>query len=140
MVYLILGILLCLLAALGFSRWESAQRKQKIKAAFAGRESRSPYQFYEAYFKHQGIHFEVVDGVRQILQEQLNADMSCLTDSDDFSKNLRFFWDYDSMSEVEIVCALEKRFGITLSDVEAANAHTVGDIVELVWSKFTKTV
>jgi acyl carrier protein len=61
--------------------------------------------------------------------------MSRLADNDDFSKNLSFFWDFDSMADVEIVCALEEKFGIKISDEEAEKAHTISEIVNLVYSK-----
>jgi acyl carrier protein len=61
--------------------------------------------------------------------------MSCLHDEDDFSKNLNFFWEFDSLADVEIISALEKKFGVNITDEEAENAHTVNDIVNLVARK-----
>jgi len=117
------------------ARLEQWQRKRKIEKVFSERQPKIIEQFYESYFKEKGIPFHVVGGVRTILEEQLSADLSCLTDTDDFSKNLSFFWDYDSMADVEIICALEDKFGIKISDSEAQKAHTIDDIVTLVSGK-----
>jgi acyl carrier protein len=116
-------------------RSESHQRNKKFEAVFSGREQLAIDQFYERYFKARGIPLHVVSGVRKILEEQLLADMSRLTDTDDFSKNLNFFFDFDSMVDVEIVCALEKEFGIEISDEEAINTKTINDMMQLVCRK-----
>ena len=116
-------------------RSESHQRNKKFEAVFSGREQLSIDQFYERYFKARGIPLHVVSGVRKIVEEQLLADMSRLTDTDDFSKNLNFFFDFDSMVDVEIVCALEKEFGIEISDEEAINTKTINDMMQLVCRK-----
>jgi acyl carrier protein len=121
--------------AVVFSRSESHQRNKKFEAVFAGREQLAIDQFYEKYFKDRGVPLHVVSGVRKILEEQLLADMSRLTDTDDFSKNLNFFFDFDSMVDVEIVCALEKEFSINISDEEAVNTKTINDIMQLVFRK-----
>ena len=39
------------------------------------------------------------------------------------------------MADVEIVVSLEKEFDIKIEDKEAERAHTVRDIVNLVWGK-----
>ncbi len=61
--------------------------------------------------------------------------MSRLRAEDDFSKNLSFFWDFDSMANVEIVLAIEEHFQIKIADPEAENTHTVSELVQLVSSK-----
>lgn len=121
-------------------RVDSLRRAKKIEAAFAGRKALAPEAFYEAHFKSHGVPLAVVVGVRTILEEQLSADLSRLRDTDDFSKNLAFFWDFDSLADVEIVCALEERFGIKISDQEAERTKTVADIVHLVQTKLASNV
>lgn len=116
-------------------RDEAAELKEKIEAAFIDRQILSPTDFYTAFFMGSGVPEQVVIGVREVLENNLGADLSRLVDSDDFSKNLEFFWDFDSMADVEIVCELEERFSIKIKDDEAAAAQTVRDIVELVWRK-----
>lgn len=113
-------------------------RKQfelELEHAFKGREPLSPEQYYEAYFAKQGIPKEIPIRVRCIFEEHFEADFSRMKDDDDFSKELRFFWDYDSMNDVEIVIALEKAFDIKISDAEAAQMKTIHAIVDTIWNK-----
>lgn len=128
----ITGAVVLIAALVAFEAW---RKTRKIEAAFSGRPSLTTEQFYEAYFKEKGVPLHVAAGVRSILEEELSADMSRLVDTDDFSKNLNFFWAFDSMADVSIVCALEKRFGIKISDTEVERAHSVADIIALVQSK-----
>ena len=58
-----------------------------------------------------------------------------LSANDDFKKNLSFFWEYDSMADVEIVIRIEKEFSIKISDHEVWETFTVEDLVNLVWGK-----
>jgi len=130
-----LFIILGCFAVLALVRLEDQLRKKKIEAAFGGRESLAPVEFYERFFRAQGVPQEVVLGVRKVLEEQLDVNLSRLAASDDFSKNIKFFFDLDSMADVEIVCALEAEFSIKITDEEAGNARTIQDIVELVSRK-----
>lgn len=116
-------------------RRESRAKEKKIKEAFTGRESLTPDGFYDRYCLGIGVAPEVVFGIRKILEEQLGADMSRLRAEDDFSKNLSFFWDFDSMANVEIVLALEEHFQIKIADPEAEKTHTVSELVQLVSGK-----
>jgi acyl carrier protein len=132
---IMLGIAAIVLLLLINFRLEPWQKRRKIESVFTGREPQTPEQFYDRYFKEQGIPFYIVVGVRSILEDKLSADLSRLADTDDFSKNLSFFWDFDSMAAVEIVCALEEKFGIKIADSEAEKTLTIYDIVKLVASK-----
>lgn len=127
------------IAAVAFVVWsvrrESRAKEKKIKEAFAGRESLTVEAFYDRYFLGLGVAPEVVSGIRKILEEQLGADMSRLHAEDDFSKNLSFFWDFDSMANVEIVLAIEEHFQLKIADPEAEQTHTVSELVQLVSSK-----
>ncbi len=132
---ILLTVIAGIIGIFAFARSEKTSREKKIEEAFAERPQRTPEEFYQTYFMTLGVPEDVVLGVREILEVQLDADLSRMIDADDFSKNLCFFWDFDSMADVEIVCALEARFEIKISDKEAENAVTVRDIVELVWNK-----
>ena len=135
---IILTFLAGIVAAIAISRLpknEAAEKRQKIEEVFADRPQQSFSDFYTTFFKTSGVPEEVVVGVRKVLEEQLDADLTRLVDSDDFSKNLSFFWDFDSMADVEVVCALEQEFKIKISDKDAENSQTVKEIVELVWAK-----
>lgn len=70
-----------------------------------------------------------------MLQSILDTDIAFLRDSDGFSKSLSFFWDFDSMANVELVQALEERFRIRISDQEAESVKTVRQLIELVQRK-----
>lgn len=112
------------------------KRHQKIvDKLFSGRQPLTPTDFYAQYFENQGVPFDVVMGVRQVLQEQLNADLSRLNAEDDFSKNLSYFFENDSMADVEIIVGLEKKFGIKIQNHEAENTHTIRQLVQLVARK-----
>lgn len=119
--------------------WRRLRAKEKmVQAAFFGREPLTPEMFYERYFLGLGVAREVVVGIRSILEEQLGADMSCLRAEDDFSRNLSFFWDFDSMASVEVVLAIEEHFRIDIADAEVESTYTVLDLVYLVSRKSTR--
>lgn len=104
--------------------------KQKaVREAFAGREPLDDNQFWELYFQQYGVAPETSAKVREILSKVLETDLSQIRDTDDFSKNLAFFWEFDSLASSSIVMALEEEFGITITDGEAAAMKTVRDIV-----------
>jgi len=115
--------------------FETKRKQKKIENAFKGRELLSPKAFYEKFYLDKEIAIETVKGVRKVLEEQLDCDLSQLSSEDDFSENLSFFWDFDSMASVEIVMALEEEFSIKIEDFEAEKAHTINDIIMLVSSK-----
>lgn len=131
-------VIFAVLGLSGLNIWlEKSKKKKQVESTFSGRADLTTEQFYDRFFKAQGVPFFIVEGVKKVLAEQLGADMSRLIDEDDFSTNLSFFWDFDSMADVEIICALEKAFGIKITDNEAENTHTVKDIVSLVTRKIT---
>lgn len=132
-----IALLLALLVVIGYPMhlWERKARKKKMDAAFAEREWLDEQSFYEAYFQSRGIPFDVVVKVRRILEDVLEADLSRLSAEDDFSRNLSFFWEYDSMADVEIVVRLEEEFGIKIADAETEQIRTIEDMINLVWSK-----
>lgn len=111
------------------------RRKKAIEKAFQGRHCLSESEFWELYFKQIGVSENVAKGVKEVLESVLGTDLSRLTADDDFSKNLQFFFEFDSMADVEIVFELEKKFAIHIEDHEAADASTIKEIVLLVWNK-----
>ena len=112
------------------------QKKDKlITEQFGDRQPSGPEGFYETYFSSQGCSRDIVLAIREIMEKVLDADLSFLKDSDDFSKNLRFFWDFDSMANVELVQQIEQRFGIRISDQEAEATKTIRQLVDLVQFK-----
>lgn len=116
---------------------QSKKRAKKIEAAFDGREPLDDRTFYQRYFMKRGIPEDVVGRFRRVLEDELNADMSRLRAEDDFERNLSFFWEFDSMADVELIIRLEEEFGIKIKDAEAQQASSVAQMVELVWSKLS---
>jgi acyl carrier protein len=132
---IVLEIIVAVAFIVAFKWFESSNKRKKIESAFSGREQLTCYLFYNRFFKKENIPFHVVEGVWNILSDHLGTEVLRLIDEDDFSKNLKFFWDFESMADVEIICALERKFGINISDFEAENTHTIRDIVMLVFNK-----
>ncbi len=116
----------------------SEKRKQrKLEEVFAGRQELNEQIFYERYFANQGVPFFVVRKIREILEEVLGADLSRLSADDDFSKNLRFFFESDTTADFEITERIEEEFEITINELDIANAEnwSINNIVNLVWRK-----
>lgn len=132
-----IGIIVAALLVIGIpmSIYQSRARKKKFEEAFAGREPLDERTFYEKYFHSRGVPADVVIKVRRILEDVLDADLSRLKADDDLTKNLSFFFQYDSLADVELVERLEEEFDIKIADAEAEKTHTVEDVVNLVWLK-----
>lgn len=136
MEYLIALIVFVLLVA--FTAFENKKTKGKTNGLFEGRESITNTEFYEKYFKKNNIPEHIVYGVKNILEKELDTDLSRLQAEDDFSTNLSVFFALDSMADVEIVIAIEKQFNIKISDKEAEKTHTIRDIINLIESKINE--
>lgn len=66
--------------------------------------------------------------VADMLSEQLGINKDKITLESDVIKDLGA----DSLDVVQMLMALEKDFGITVSEDDAANLRTVADIVKLI--------
>ena len=108
---------------------DSENKQTELERVFGGREPLNDSQLWENYFRGKGVALDTVIRVRRILTEILDADLLRIRDTDDFSKELAFFWDFDSLADVEIVQALEKEFHITIHDQDAEAMKTLHDIV-----------
>jgi acyl carrier protein len=71
---------------------------------------------------------EIFEHVKAILVETLSVDDDKVTMEARFQEDL----DTDSLDLVELVMTMEEKFGIKISDEEAAEIKTVGDAVEFV--------
>ena len=113
--------------------------RKKVNKVFAGRESLRAEEFHEKYFASQGIPLYVVLGVKKVLERELNADFSRASSEDDLLTNLNFFYQHDSLADVNIVLGLEEEFGIELPDSALANmtSASIDEIVSLVWSQLS---
>jgi len=73
-------------------------------------------------------HDEVLTLVRGHLAEELEVDATEIEEGTRFKEDL----DADSLDLYELVMELEDRYGISVSEQQAARIKTVGDAVEFV--------
>jgi acyl carrier protein len=71
---------------------------------------------------------EVFDLVRDHLAEELEVDPAAIAEGTRFKQDL----DADSLDLYELVMELEDRYGISVSEEQAARIETVGDAVSFV--------
>jgi acyl carrier protein len=71
---------------------------------------------------------EVLSLVRDHLAEELEVDRASIGEATRFKDDL----DADSLDLYELVMELEDRYGISISEQEAARIETVGDAVSFV--------
>ncbi len=71
-----------------------------------------------------------VDKVKELISQQLNKPVEEITEEKEVVKDLGA----DSLDVVEMLMSLEEDFNITVSEEEAVNIKTVGDIVNLIES------
>ena len=73
----------------------------------------------------------IFDAVKNMLATQLDVDADTITRDTKIIDDLRA----DSIDIVEMLMALEDEYGIEISDEDAANLQTVGDIVDYIQDK-----
>jgi acyl carrier protein len=71
---------------------------------------------------------EVLTLVREHLAEELEVDAGAISEQTRFKEDL----DADSLDLYELVMELEDRYGISVSEEQAARIKTVGDAVDFV--------
>jgi|ERR1035437_2574813 acyl carrier protein len=118
---------------------ERKNKQERLDRVFAGREPLDDTQLWERYFRQYDVAPATVARIRQTFSEILGVGFSRIRDTDDFSKELAFFWDFDSLADVELIEALEKQFGIAITDAEAEAMKTLRDIVLTVHGKLSNT-
>ena len=74
---------------------------------------------------------EVFEHVKGILVETLSVDEDKVTMEARFQEDL----ETDSLDLVELVMTMEEKFGIKITDEEAADIKTVGDAVDFVMTR-----
>ncbi|MBQ6165309.1 MAG: acyl carrier protein [Clostridia bacterium] len=70
----------------------------------------------------------MLEKIKAILAEFTDADVSGVTEDTDIQFDLGF----DSLQLMNLAVALEKEFGVTISDEDAAAISTVADVIRLV--------
>ena len=73
----------------------------------------------------------IPDQLKQLLLEYLNVDESRIVPEASFTKELGA----DSLDLVELIMALEKSWGISIPDEDAAKLKTVQDTIDYLQSK-----
>ncbi|WP_121021627.1 acyl carrier protein [Helicobacter vulpis] len=66
--------------------------------------------------------------IQAVIVEQLNVNASQVTEEADFIKDLNA----DSLDVVELIMALEEKFGIDIPDDQAEKIKTVGDVIKFI--------
>jgi acyl carrier protein len=75
-------------------------------------------------------HDEIMDKVKSVIVEQLNVEEDDVTEDAAFVDDLGA----DSLDIVELVMALEDKFGISIPDEQAEKIKTVGDAISFIES------
>ena len=73
----------------------------------------------------------VVDKVKELIAQQLNKPVEDITDEKEIVKDLGA----DSLDVVEMLMSLEEEFETTVSEEDAVNIKTVGDIIKVIEEK-----
>ncbi len=73
-------------------------------------------------------HAEVLEMIRNHLAEELEVEVAAISEQSRFKEDL----DADSLDLYELVMELEDRYGIAVSEEQAARIKTVGDAVGFV--------
>jgi len=73
----------------------------------------------------------VFEKLKELLADQLSVDPSTITESTDLIKDLGA----DSLDIVELMMTFEDEYGVEISDEDAFNLKTIGDIVAYIESK-----
>jgi len=102
---------------------------------FSGRTSLSSEEFYEKYFSDRGFTKDLVVRIKNIFDAKIGFDLSRLSAEDDFSTELKYIWDHDSLADVETIVALEKEFKLKITDEEGKRMKTIRDVVEIISAK-----
>ena len=73
----------------------------------------------------------VLEKLKELLAEQLSVDADSINEGTDIIKDLGA----DSLDIVELMMTFEEEYGVEISDEDAFNLKTIGDIVAYIESK-----
>jgi len=71
---------------------------------------------------------DILDILRETVADQLAVDASGLTRETSLTGDLGV----DSLDLLQLTCAIEYRFSLTLADGDLADARTLGDVVDTI--------
>jgi len=75
-----------------------------------------------------GGFFMIFEKVKELLAEQLDADIDEMTMDTDIARDLGA----DSLDVVELLMSIEDEFGVEIPDEEIENIKTIGELVEYI--------
>ncbi|MBQ5911006.1 MAG: acyl carrier protein [Clostridia bacterium] len=70
----------------------------------------------------------IFEKITEILAEQLAADQNTMTMDTKIAEDLGA----DSLDLVDLLMSMEDEFGIEITDEDAADLHTIGDVVNFI--------
>ena len=114
---------------------DDKDRVAEINKIFEGRKVLQPIEFHEKYYSDKDVPKYIVLDTLKLLESELETDLSRLIPEDDFSENLRYLFEFDSMADVAIIESIEDKFSLKISDSEAENIKTINDLVLFVNSR-----
>ncbi len=81
------------------------------------------------FYKNKGVLIMALfEDIQVVIAEQLNVDAAQVTPEAEFVKDLGA----DSLDVVELIMALEEKFGIEIPDEQAEKIVNVGDVVKYI--------
>ncbi len=120
---------------MGLFDWIRFTGDKELEAVFGGRAPLTPEEFYIKYFQDQGYSKDLVIRVKEAFDSVIDFDLSRLGSHDDFSNELRFIWDCDSLADVALLEALERGFDIEMTQDDASQMRTISDVIRIVSQK-----
>jgi acyl carrier protein len=114
-------------------RWRSRRMLERL---LAGRE-RVPADEFGSRHYNDATRAEIAAFVLHILEDRTGHTFTRALPADAFVDDLHID-ELDSLVLVEIITEAEKRFSVTISDVEAERTRTIDDFVQLVHAKLAR--
>ena len=103
--------------------------RRRAKMLLATRPALDPAAFGRAYFGASDHRAWLAAQLREVLAAHVDYSLDGLGPNDAFVQDLRMD-ELDSMSTVELVLSLERRFGIEIPDGDAQSIRTFGQLVD----------
>ncbi len=106
--------------------------ERRLDQIFHGRAVLSDEEFFARHFSHTGIAKDIAIGVRRAFIKHVPLNMRRLEPGDNFGQELQFVWSHDSLADVELICDVERTFGVSITESEGRETLTMGALITLV--------